>query len=199
MAEREGFEPPIPLQVCRISSAVHSTTLPPLQSRGRARARNLATNPCLRKCGRLPIFGLRPSSRVARHFFAERREPTGPSHIFAIVRGVLLRVGIGVDMAVRGAFAVRCDAVVQSLVKDFDGRFASALTNIKSPDFPYRVYGNESGLSPAVQLPGTCGECLRPARNKTGLGGKRLARHRLLVEIGDRVAYRPRSFLIGLI
>ena len=31
MAEREGFEPPIPLRVCRISSAVHSTTLPPLQ------------------------------------------------------------------------------------------------------------------------------------------------------------------------
>jgi hypothetical protein len=31
MAEREGFEPPIPLRVCRISSAVHSTTLPPLR------------------------------------------------------------------------------------------------------------------------------------------------------------------------
>src|SRR6266436_4196657 len=30
MAEREGFEPPIRLPVCRISSAVHSTTLPPL-------------------------------------------------------------------------------------------------------------------------------------------------------------------------
>ena len=31
MAEREGFEPPIPLRVCRISSAVQSTTLPPLR------------------------------------------------------------------------------------------------------------------------------------------------------------------------
>ncbi len=31
MAERVGFEPTIPLQVCRISSAVHSTTLPPLR------------------------------------------------------------------------------------------------------------------------------------------------------------------------
>ena len=30
-AEREGFEPPIRLPVCRISSAVHSTTLPPLR------------------------------------------------------------------------------------------------------------------------------------------------------------------------
>jgi hypothetical protein len=32
MAEREGFEPPIPLRVCRISSAVLSTTQPPLHS-----------------------------------------------------------------------------------------------------------------------------------------------------------------------
>ena len=31
VAEREGFEPPIRLPVCRISSAVRSTTLPPLQ------------------------------------------------------------------------------------------------------------------------------------------------------------------------
>jgi hypothetical protein len=33
LAEREGFEPPIRLPVCRISSAVHSTTLPPLHGR----------------------------------------------------------------------------------------------------------------------------------------------------------------------
>ena len=31
-AERGGFEPPIRLPVCRISSAVHSTTLPPLRT-----------------------------------------------------------------------------------------------------------------------------------------------------------------------
>src|SRR5947208_8663065 len=31
LAEREGFEPPIGLHLCRISSAVRSTTLPPLQ------------------------------------------------------------------------------------------------------------------------------------------------------------------------
>src|SRR6202012_2096279 len=36
MAEREGFEPPIGLHLCRISSAVHSTTLPPLQAQIRA-------------------------------------------------------------------------------------------------------------------------------------------------------------------
>jgi hypothetical protein len=31
MAEREGFEPPVELPPRRISSAVHSTTLPPLR------------------------------------------------------------------------------------------------------------------------------------------------------------------------
>ena len=33
MAEREGFEPPIELPLCRISSAVLSTTQPPLHKR----------------------------------------------------------------------------------------------------------------------------------------------------------------------
>ena len=37
MAEREGFEPPIRLPVCRISSAVLSTTQPPLQAIDRTR------------------------------------------------------------------------------------------------------------------------------------------------------------------
>jgi hypothetical protein len=32
LAEREGFEPSIPLRVCRISSAVLSTTQPPLRT-----------------------------------------------------------------------------------------------------------------------------------------------------------------------
>lgn len=32
VAEKEGFEPPIPLRVCRISSAVLSTTQPLLRS-----------------------------------------------------------------------------------------------------------------------------------------------------------------------
>src|SRR6266436_4454015 len=31
MAEREGFEPPIPFQVCRFSRPVPSTTRPPLR------------------------------------------------------------------------------------------------------------------------------------------------------------------------
>jgi hypothetical protein len=32
LAEREGFEPPIPVKVCLISSQVHSTALPSLRS-----------------------------------------------------------------------------------------------------------------------------------------------------------------------
>ena len=76
MAEREGFEPPIPLRVCRISSAVLSTTQPPLQIWGRARARNLATMPRLRKCDGAPISPLwrklRPSSRIGRFFLLPR-------------------------------------------------------------------------------------------------------------------------------
>jgi hypothetical protein len=40
LAEREGFEPPIGLHLCRISSAVHSTTLPPLQEPQRASPRS---------------------------------------------------------------------------------------------------------------------------------------------------------------
>src|SRR5580704_478958 len=39
LAEREGFEPPIRLPVCRISSAVLSTTQPPL--------REVATGPIM--------------------------------------------------------------------------------------------------------------------------------------------------------
>lgn len=31
VAERGGFEPPVPVKARRISSAVHSTTLPPLR------------------------------------------------------------------------------------------------------------------------------------------------------------------------
>jgi hypothetical protein len=33
LAEREGFEPPVHLRILRISSAVRSTTLPPLRGR----------------------------------------------------------------------------------------------------------------------------------------------------------------------
>ena len=41
MAERVGFEPTLPLPVNRISSAAHSTTLPPLREVCRARVRRV--------------------------------------------------------------------------------------------------------------------------------------------------------------
>ena len=40
LAEREGFEPPMGLHPCRISSAVHSTTLPPLRRGAEAASRS---------------------------------------------------------------------------------------------------------------------------------------------------------------
>src|ERR1051326_5146757 len=59
VAEREGFEPPIRLPVCRISSAVHSTTLPPLRNEnlwGRVVAGPyLAATPPLNKAGLIRI------------------------------------------------------------------------------------------------------------------------------------------------
>ena len=52
MADREGFEPPIPLHVCRISSAVHSTTLPPV--RGRSGRGGVLTTHCIRPAQAFP-------------------------------------------------------------------------------------------------------------------------------------------------
>src|SRR5271163_1290265 len=70
LAEREGFEPPIRLPVCRISSAVLSTAQPPLRNneaherRGavfsggwRAKQGRLGSAPCLRKGSKISEFG----------------------------------------------------------------------------------------------------------------------------------------------
>ena len=45
LAEREGFEPPVHLRVLRISSAVRSTTLPPLRGRRHA-VKRAVRSPC---------------------------------------------------------------------------------------------------------------------------------------------------------
>ena len=90
MAEREGFEPPIRLPVCRISSAVHSTALPPLRSRSsraeylaKRRGRNKSRPP--RERGRraarrrdaraslMPLFG--PGDADVLHQLAPARDP----------------------------------------------------------------------------------------------------------------------------
>lgn len=63
MAERVGFEPTIPLRVCRISSAVLSTTQPPLRSHwsahGGAGCLIAATyTPCKSECDGFSSFYL---------------------------------------------------------------------------------------------------------------------------------------------
>ena len=58
VAEREGFEPPIRLPVCRISSAVLSTTQPPLPGRGLSprRSHRYVLSACGRdKCRGMPL------------------------------------------------------------------------------------------------------------------------------------------------
>src|SRR4051812_36172949 len=72
MAEREGFEPPIRLPVCRISSAVHSTTLPPLHQgrkagsgaprRGASHKRKPEPKQALRRAGLERGIPARPSA-----------------------------------------------------------------------------------------------------------------------------------------
>jgi hypothetical protein len=64
MAEREGFEPPIGLHLCRISSAVHSTTLPPLL-KAPNQAEALWSGPCSRR-GRRAIQGAARTNSVGR-------------------------------------------------------------------------------------------------------------------------------------
>ena len=90
LAEREGFEPPIPLRVCRISSAVHSTTLPPLQFRGRARGRNLLMPPPLRKCGRTPDADPPENLLAAREFSGRDGTIAHAGHFRAVVQALLL-------------------------------------------------------------------------------------------------------------
>ena len=69
LAEREGFEPPIPFQVCRFSRPVPSTTRPPLRllrsfatPRNRKGGNCSTTHPSLRG-NTLPAFSLQQGSQ----------------------------------------------------------------------------------------------------------------------------------------
>ncbi len=68
VADREGFEPPIPLRVCRISSAVHSTTLPPV--RGRFGRSGLVTTHCVRPAQAFPTRCVHNSVIALKSFAA---------------------------------------------------------------------------------------------------------------------------------
>ena len=81
LAEREGFEPPMGLHPCRISSAVHSTTLPPLRRvaeqhaapRAWSRAPSTGPRPGQAPDGRRKLTSRRPSPISPPTF--ERRQP----------------------------------------------------------------------------------------------------------------------------
>ena len=67
MAERVGFEPTVPVKVLRISSAVQSTTLPPLRTRfapvvaGRAGGRSVGGDIAAKKAKRKSEKSANPS------------------------------------------------------------------------------------------------------------------------------------------
>ena len=103
LAERVGFEPTVRLPVRRISSAVQSTTLPPLRNLKRRAAQNGAVY--LSKCGGpnkggwfRAISGLEPAARTP--FPAESGPPS--THAEGEVRG---RAGV---IGYTGRIAARC-------------------------------------------------------------------------------------------
>ena len=70
MAERVGFEPTVGLHLRRISSAVHSTTLPPLRIQGLRQAAGSAadTRPWVVR-RRVPTHRIRNSQAFYRHLW----------------------------------------------------------------------------------------------------------------------------------
>jgi hypothetical protein len=74
VAEREGFEPPIGLHLCRISSAVRSTTLPPLQAPSRV-ARHPRSGGVLGEDGGPDKAGRGENRALARPFHRHGRTP----------------------------------------------------------------------------------------------------------------------------
>ena len=83
LAEREGFEPPIRLPVCRISSAVHSTTLPPLQAIEGIGLKSGAVTPEISKCYR---FATQSLQRVSLRRYDRPRQRGQPRPLASPVR-----------------------------------------------------------------------------------------------------------------
>ena len=81
MAEREGFEPPVRLPVLRISSATHSTTLPPLRGTQPGLRWSSRAVTCRRAGFKLHCAGEAPATPLTR--FPEcclhRRAPARPA------------------------------------------------------------------------------------------------------------------------
>ena len=89
LAEREGFEPPIPVKVCLISSQVHSTALPSL----RVFVFNNLTIPplsCFVQCDR--FCGASPAMTVSSGEILQFRPAWSPEHVTAVAA-----VNAGID------------------------------------------------------------------------------------------------------
>ena len=85
MAEKEGFEPPIPLRVCRISSAVLSTTQPLLQAASNVRKRKAIVVEIASRCR----FARERSSRRGLLYSQLPALVNAPSCIFALSKAWL--------------------------------------------------------------------------------------------------------------
>ncbi len=91
MAEKEGFEPPIPLRVCRISSAVLSTTQPLLQAASNVRKRKAIVVEIASRCR----FARERPSRRGLLYSQLPALVNAPSCIFALSKSMAPSLGTG--------------------------------------------------------------------------------------------------------
>ncbi len=133
LAEREGFEPSIPLRVCRISSAVLSTTQPPLRiARGAEEGWLVARHSAAIKGCHPPIpAGERPGRIIRRRQAAGRHLERG-THTSGCKYKIMFRsphmCGIGA-MTVASAFrsrVCRCNSAGASRARGSTHKDATA-------------------------------------------------------------------------
>jgi hypothetical protein len=145
LAEREGFEPPIGLHLCRISSAVHSTTLPPLQGAPSREPKPPWSGPCSKR-GRLARQG---AEGQIRKIIGPSAEQTPLLDLAMFPAGRTLPASTGIPMAplTKSPRSSRKSAQVQSEPSpDLQKQSGAA----KSLEPPFRL--NRSGGSSFVSL-----------------------------------------------
>jgi hypothetical protein len=179
VAEREGFEPPIGLHLCRISSAVHSTTLPPLLKAPKSR------RGAVRGRGRVLGEDGGPDKRTADKIGGRNRKASEKGswdrHTQAQIGGPMP------PMPTPGGFGFRRPAPA-ALGKLAMARMAATRTRFK----PYRsrlpssrgrpARRNPSGLRTAAAPSGTCDgtrPCQRQNNAKPFIFGRFLPRFAL--------------------
>ena len=113
----------------------HSATSP---YRGRARARNLATKPWLRKCGAV-AFARPPFTCQSGNFLRCNGNQRGRSNISAVVPDLPVR-RIGGDMAAGGVFAIQIGSGASGHSKDLEPDFVSDSGNKASVSSLFTTY-----------------------------------------------------------